>query len=137
MTPRLRRIPPGPAEKYNTSRDLLSWMGDQFNRFGNIYKASVYGTNVYVVRDPEHAYYVLRQNWQNYKKGQEIKRIGLLLGNGLMVSEGEFWKSQRRMIQPAFHDKAIGALTNVITTANVRLLDKWRHSARQKASVNV
>src|SRR6202049_1423828 len=137
MTTRRRRIPPGPADKYNTSQDLLSWMSDQFKRFGDIYKASVYGTNVYVVSDPQSANYILRKNWQNYKKGQDIKRVGLLLGNGLMVSEGEFWKSQRRMIQPAFHHKAIGALNNVITTANVRLLKKWEQAACEKASVNV
>src|SRR3984893_16996736 len=137
MTTRRRRIPPGPAQKYNTSQDLLSWMSDQFKRFGNIYKASVYGTNVYVVSDPQDAHYILCKNWQNYKKGQDIKRVGLLLGNGLMVSEGEFWKSQRRMIQPAFHHEAICALSKVITTANLRLLRKWEHAAQEKASVNV
>jgi cytochrome P450 len=112
-------------------------MSDQFRQFGNIYKASVYGTNVYVVSDPQYAHYVLCNNWQNYKKGQHIKRVGMLLGNGLMVSEGDFWKRQRRMIQPAFHHKAIGALTNVITTANIALLRKWEHAAQEKGSVNV
>jgi cytochrome P450 len=90
-----------------------------------------------VVSDPQLADHVLRKNWQNYKKGQAIKRVGLLLGNGLMVSEGEFWKSQRRMIQPAFHDKAIGALINVIITANVALLEKWTRAAQVKKSVNI
>jgi len=137
MTFEQGRIPPGPAEKYDTSEDLLRWMNDQFDRFGSIYRASVYGTNVYVVSDPEHVDHVLRINWRNYKKGQAIKRIGLLLGNGLMVSEGEFWKSQRRMIQPAFHDKAIGALINVISAANIALLKKWKESAQEKESVNI
>ena len=131
------RIPPGPAEKYDTTQELLSWMGDQFKRFGNTYKASIYGTSVYVVRDPQYAQHVLRDNWQNYTKGQAIKRVALLLGNGLMVSEGEFWKTQRRMIQPAFHRKAIGALTEVITTSNVALLRKWEQAAHEKVSVNV
>jgi cytochrome P450 len=90
-----------------------------------------------VVSDPQLADHVLRKNWQNYKKGQAIKRVGLLLGNGLMVSEGEFWKSQRRMIQPAFHDKVIGMLIKVITTANVTLLEKWKHAAQEKKSVNI
>ncbi|MGA7316469.1 MAG: cytochrome P450 [Silvibacterium sp.] len=137
MTSELLRIPPGPAEKYNTSQDLFSWLNDQFKLFGSVYKASVHGTNVYVVSDPQLADHVLRKNWQNYKKGQAIKRVGLLLGNGLMVSEGEFWKSQRRMIQPAFHDKAIGALINVITTANIALLEKWTRAAQEKESVNI
>jgi cytochrome P450 len=131
------RIPPGPAEKYDTSEDLLRWMKAQFDRFGSIYRASIYGTDAYIVSDPEHVDHVLRTNWRNYKRGQAIKRIGLLLGNGLIVSEGEFWKKQRQMIQPAFHDKAIGALINVISAANVALLEKWKDAARQRVSVNV
>jgi cytochrome P450 len=132
-----RRTPPGPAERYDTSEDLLRWMNEQFDRFGSVYRASVYGTDVYVVSDPEHVDHILRINWQNYKKGQAIKRIGFLLGNGLMVSEGEFWKSQRRMIQPAFHDKAIGALMNVISAANSTLLKKWKDAAQERQSVNI
>jgi cytochrome P450 len=131
------RIPPGPAEKYSTTQDLLCWMGDQFARFGDTYKASVYGTCVYATRNPQHAQHVLRENWQNYAKGLLFKRVALLLGNGLVVSEGELWKTQRRMIQPAFHHKAIGALTNVIATSNFALLRKWEEEAHKKVSVNV
>ncbi len=118
-------------------RACLRWMKDQFDRFGSIYRASIYGTDVYVVSDPEHVDHVLRINWRNYKKGQAIKRIGFLLGNGLMVSEGEFWKSQRRMIQPAFHDKAIGTWIDVISAANIALLKKWKDSAQERESVNI
>src|SRR5271155_657103 len=131
------RIPPGPAEKYDTSEDLLRWLNDQFDRFGSIYRASVYGTDTYVVCDPEYVDHVLRINWRNYKRGQAIKRIAFLLGNGLMVSEGEFWKSQRRMIQPAFHDKAIGALITVFSAANIALLKKWTVAAQKRESVNI
>jgi cytochrome P450 len=137
MTLEQGRIPPGPAEKYDTSQDLLRWMSDQFDRFRSIYRASIYGTNAYVVSDPEHVDHVLRINWRNYKKGQAIKRIGFLLGNGLMVSEGDFWKRQRRMIQPAFHDNAIGALVDVISAANLALLKKWEDAAQEKKSVNI
>jgi cytochrome P450 len=131
------RIPTGPAEKYNAAQDLLSWMDGQFKRFGDIYKASIYGTSTYLTRDPQHAQHVLRDNWQNYVKGQAIKRVALLLGNGLMVSEGEFWKSQRRMIQPAFHRKAIGEFIEPITSSNADLLRRWQSAAEQKVSVNV
>lgn len=137
MTSELRRIPSGPVEKYNPSQDLLSWLSDQFKKHGNVYKASVYGASVYVVSDPQYADHILRKNWQNYKKGQAIKRIGFLLGNGLMVSEGEFWKSQRRMIQPAFHDRAIGALSGIIREANLVLLNKWKEAAQENLNVNI
>jgi cytochrome P450 len=137
MSSTLLRIPPGPTEKYNPSDDLLGWMKDKFDQFGSIYHASVYGADVYVVSDPDHVDHVLRANWQNYKKGLAIKRIGFLLGNGLMVSEGEFWKSQRQMIQPSFHDKTIGGLIHVIAAANAELLKKWIGAAEKKENINI
>ncbi len=137
MTTGHKRIPPGPDGKYSTSQGLLIWIGDQFERFGNIYKASIDATNVYVIRDPSYAEHILRENWQNYVKGRAVKRIALLLGNGLVVSEGELWKCQRRMIQPAFHGKAIATLTKVITTGNDDLLKTWEEAAKKNEDINV
>lgn len=131
------RIPPGPAEEYRTTDSLLHWMNDQFNKFGNFYRASVYGKDVYAIRDPEFAHHVLVENWRNYVKGRLIKRIALLTGSGLIVSEGELWKRQRRMIQPAFHREVIGALTKVIAAVNSTLLKKWQMAAQKNESVNV
>jgi len=137
VTPAAGRRPPGPAEKYSSADDLLCWMGEQFDRFGDIYKARIYGADSYVTREPRHAQHVLRENWQNYTKGQAIKRVAILLGNGLMVSEGELWKSQRRMIQPAFHRAVIESLGETITAANVALLRRWQNAARAGESVTV
>jgi cytochrome P450 len=132
------QIPPGPAEKYSTTADLLVWMKDHFEQYGDIYKASVYGSNVYVISAPEYAEHVLLKNWQSYlRKGQAVKRIALSLGNGLISSNGEFWVRQRRMIQPAFTRDAIYALTHVMVTASAALLEKWKQAARRRASVNV
>jgi cytochrome P450 len=131
------RIPPGPQEKYRPNEDLLEWMGRQFEAFGDIYKASVYETSVYAIRNIEFAHHVLVENWQNYVKGQAIRRVALLLGNGLMVSKGELWKRQRRMIQPAFNHESIGRSTKLITYVNAKLLRKWQLAAERNESVNV
>jgi cytochrome P450 len=131
------RIPPGPEEKYRNSDDLLDWMGRQFNTFGDIFQAPVYGISVYAIRNVEFAHRVLVENWENYAKGQNIKRVALLLGNGLMVSKGDFWKRQRRMIQPAFNHESIEPLIKMIATVNSALLGKWQLAARRNESVNV
>jgi len=131
------RVPPGPQEKYETTDNLLDWMSRQFKIFGDIYKASVYGTSVYAIRDVEFAHHVLVENWQNYVKGEMTGRVALLLGDGLMVSEGDLWKRQRRMIQPAFNHESMGALTELIMAVNSRLLRKWQVAARGNESVNV
>ncbi|HUO17264.1 MAG TPA: cytochrome P450 [Verrucomicrobiae bacterium] len=131
------RIPAGPQEEYSATDDLLEWMRRQFEIFGDIYKASVYGTSTYAIRDVEFGYRVLVENWQNYVKGQDIGRVALLLGTGLVTSEGELWKRQRRMIQPSFNHESIAAATKIITSVNSALLRKWQLAAQKNESVNI
>jgi len=130
-------IPPGPQDKYILSENLLEWMDRHFRAFGDIYKASIYGTSIYATRDVKVAYQVLVENWQNYVKGQSIARVALLLGNGLMVSKGDLWKRQRRMIQPAFSQAAVVDWMKVFTSTNLDLLKKWQLAANRHESVNV
>jgi cytochrome P450 len=137
MTVERALTPPGPLESYRRTEVLLDWMSRQFAKFGDIYKASVYGTSVYAIRDIEFTHHVLVENWQNYIKGQFIERVAVLLGNGLMVTEGEVWKRQRQMIQPAFNHKSVGSLVNLIASVNSKLLEKWQLAAEKNESVNI
>jgi len=132
------KVPPvaSPFEGDNQN-ELLAWMEDNHRRFNGIFQGVAYGATVYVVNEPQYVEHIFRRNWQNYTKGRAIKRIALLLGSGLMASEGELWKRQRRMIQPAFHDKMIANLTDMITQANLALLARWEHAAQHRESVNV
>jgi cytochrome P450 len=136
LTEREQRIPEGPPDEFDPSQDLLAWIESNFKLYGNIYRARVLGRDVYVVSAPEYAQHVLRNNWTNYRKGLAIKRIAILLGNGLMVSEGEFWRSQRRMIQPALHRGAVASFYDIMSTTNFRLLRKWERAAQQNEAVN-
>jgi cytochrome P450 len=138
MTIMERRIPTGPAERYDTAEDLLSWMRDSFERYGDIYSASIYGNRVYVITAPTYVEHVLLENWQNYiRKGYAIKRISMLLGNDLISSNGEFWIRQRRMIQPAFTHKAVDAQIGAMIAANSELLEQWKNAAQSSARVDV
>ncbi len=59
---------------------------------------------------PDDVRRILIANHRNYTKGVGFDRIKILLGNGIIVSEGEFWKRQRRMMQPTFHRRMLGAV---------------------------
>ena len=131
-------VPPGPTEQYSSAEDLFCWMNENFERYGEIYRASIYGREVYVISVPEYCEHVLRRNWQNYpRKGLVVQRIALALGNNLITSNGELWASQRRMIQPAFTKGAIGRLCDMMAAANAELLHEWREAAKQGKTVNV
>ena len=131
-------VPPGPTEQYSSAEDLFHWMNRNFECYGDIYKASVSGNDVYVISAPEYCEHILRRNWQNYpRKGLVVKRIALALGNNLITSNGELWASQRRMIQPAFTKSAIGRLNDMIAGVNAEFLHEWREAAKRGKTVNV
>ncbi len=130
-------LPPAAQQPYRLTLDLLQWIGSQFDLLGDTYRAEVFGTPCHVTRDVDHAYHVLVENWQNYVKGEIIERVAFLLGNGLMVSEGELWKNQRRMIQPAFTHESSHALAGLIALVNTSLLERWKAAAALGETVNV
>lgn len=132
------RTPPGPAQAYDSSEDLLAFMQRNFECYGDIYQARIHGSNVYVINDAAYAEHVLLRNWQNYlRKGQAVKRIALSLGSGLISSNGPLWVRQRRMIQPAFTREAVRALRDTFIKPNAALLARWLQAAQNNSSVDV
>src|SRR5262245_49481272 len=60
-----------------------------------------------------------------------------ILGNGLVVSEGDFWLRQRRMIQPHFHRKQLAGLTEAMVAATAEGLESWQQAAAAKQPFDV
>ena len=136
--PQRHLFPPGPTERFGSAEDLFQWMNQNFERYGDIFSARVYGNLVYVVSAPQYCEHILRRNWLNYpRKGLVVQRIALALGNNLITSNGEFWASQRRMIQPAFTKSAIGGWAAMMAGVNEELLQHWIAAAERQETVNV
>ena len=60
-----------------------------------------------------------------YKSAQLKEVLGPLLGNGLLVSDGDFWRRQRKLAQPAFHHKRIEGYANTMVDFTQRMLNTW------------
>ncbi|MET1053972.1 MAG: cytochrome P450 [Pedobacter sp.] len=133
--------PPGPdiPVELDAGDDTIDQITKLFRQFGNIYK--VYSERrksyTYVINDPEMIKHVLITNNRNYTKGVGIDRVKILLGNGIMGSEGEYWKKQRRMVQPAFHRKVTERLSRSIVTANQKMAAEWGVMAKQGEAINL
>jgi cytochrome P450 len=70
---------------------------------------------VYLVTQPEHVQQVLQTDARSYGKGSDIwKATRPLFGNGLVSSDGDFWRRQRRMMQPLFSAERLAALTDMM-----------------------
>lgn len=80
----------------------------------------------YLVIHPDGVERVLQTNQANYRKPKMItKSIGLITGNGLVVNEGESWRKQRRLAQPAFHRQRLALLGERMTQAAEQMTEQW------------
>ena len=79
----------------------------------------------YVINHPDDIKRVLLSNHRNYTKGEGMDRVKILLGNGIMTSEGDFWRRQRRMMQPSFHRRVIDQFSRLIREVNDKFAARW------------
>src|ERR671917_2979262 len=108
-------LPPGPKGRFPTgnlldyTRDHLGFLTRCAREYGDVVRLRFVNVPVYLLNHPDHTEYVLVQNNRNFIKSRG-ERISLgFLGDGLLTSEGSFWRRQRRLAQPAFHRERIDA----------------------------
>jgi cytochrome P450 len=136
-----QRKPPEPEVQFDigSTDDSLERMSELFARFGDIYRVYAPGRKsyTYVINHPDDVKRVLVANHRNYTKGVGLDRVKILLGNGIMTSEGDFWKRQRYMMQPMFHRRVITEFARIIDESNVRFIERWEKQAARGELVNV
>jgi len=134
-------LPPGPSEGFDLggSEESLDRLRDYFARYGDVYRvfAPVRGVYNYVINHPDDVKRVMLTNHRNYTKGEGIDRVKILLGNGIMTSEGGFWRRQRRMMQPSFHRRVIDQFGKLIHEVNQKYEARWAAAAARGEPVNV
>ena len=100
----------------NILKNPLPFHHKNFSEKGNTFSLTI-GPNrkIYFSRDAAFAEYVLQKNQKNYSKTKiQTQDLSKYVGQGLLTSEGEHWKKQRKLIQPAFHKKQLNLLLDNI-----------------------
>jgi cytochrome P450 len=108
------------------ARDPLGFLSGCAREYGDVVGLRFMGQNLYLLSDPDLIEYVLVENNRNFTKTRILKRNRRLLGEGLLTSEGGFWRRQRRLAQPAFHRKRVAAYGEVMVAFAERSLEAWR-----------
>ncbi len=94
--------------------------------YGDFVRLPVGPWRVYLLNHPDHIRHVLRDNQRNYRLTRFYEKLRPIFGNGLFASEGEHWRHQRHVIQPAFYGEQLEALVPVMTAAAARLIERLR-----------
>ena len=133
--------PPEAEIKFDigSTEDTLERMSELGAQLGDIYRVYAPGRKSYtwVINHPDDVKRVLVTNHRNYTKGVGLDRVKILLGNGIMTSEGELWRRQRYMMQPMFHRRVITEFAELIDAANRRFIDRWEGPCARGEPVNI
>ncbi|MCK5335679.1 MAG: cytochrome P450, partial [Gammaproteobacteria bacterium] len=134
-------VPPGPIEPFdlNMTEESFEKIAELITEYGDICRISspIRNSDSYLINHPDYIKHVLLRNHQNYNKGVGFDRVKMLLGNGIIVSDGPFWRRQRRMMQPSFNRKVTAQLSEQIQRCNLELLSQWQAQAETETIINI
>jgi len=99
-------------------------------QFGRFYAIWIGDAPIYVVSDPDLVHEILVERANLFHKAALVRdAVGSFAGNGLFTNEGDSWRRQRKLAQPAFHHRRIEAYGNTMVQQTLDLLAEWQDGA--------
>lgn len=124
--------PPGPKEKpfigslLRFRSDPLNFLLSLVREHGDVVLFKLGPQEVYLINHPDLIRDVLVTHNRNFIKSRGLQMAKRFLGEGLLTSEGEFHRRQRRLAQPAFHRQRINQYAEAMVAYADRTRDRWR-----------
>jgi len=122
------RFPPGPEEPValGVDAETLGVLERLQAQHGNVISISKpNGRQACFINDADEVRTLLVRHHSRYRKGPGFERVKMLLGNGLIVSDGETWRRSRRMIQPAFTRQNVHRLIGLMIECAQARAARW------------
>jgi cytochrome P450 len=126
-------VAPGPRSRFpgdlllRMTRDRLGFFTEIAQSYGDVVAFRVGGQQLVLLVHPDDIRDVLVTNQKNFTKGRALDRAKMLVGNGLLTSEGEFHLRQRRLVSPAFHRAQIMSYATIMLDATREFREPWKH----------
>jgi cytochrome P450 len=111
-------------------------MFTELARMGDVVLVRLGGQDAYVVNDPDLIKQVFLDVRTYAKETAPYRRVRVVIGMGLLTSEGDFWRRQRRIAQPAFHKERIARFAETMARTAQETADRWRPYARSGAAID-
>ncbi len=124
---------PGPADTPFLGSVLpfrsnpISFLLDLAQTYGPIVQFSFFNTPIIMINDPDYIREVLVTNNKQFPKSDlDMEVLRRFIGVGLLTSEGDYHRRQRRLIQPAFHMRRIAGYAETMVDYTDRHIDRWQ-----------
>ena len=138
--PGARKLPPvaTAGSLRQLVRDPLSYFQAIASEYGDVVCYRPAPDTAYLVNHPDYVRHILVDNNRNYSKETHTNQLfSKVVAEGLLTSEGEIWRKQRRMMQPAFHRTRLAPLDAMIAEATEDVLRGWQGLQAQNQAVDI
>ncbi|MFS4493333.1 cytochrome P450 [Maribacter sp. 2308TA10-17] len=107
-------------------KNPLPFHHENFEKLGDIFNVNIGPSGrILFTRSPEFIKQILQKNHKKYHKSTlQTEDLAKYIGKGLLTSNGEHWRTHRRMVQPAFHKKKLEGLISIMDTAICKELER-------------
>ncbi|MFT5861006.1 MAG: cytochrome P450 [Flavobacteriaceae bacterium] len=116
--------------------DPIKFMLESSEEFGDIMLFKIFRKKIYFINDPALIKHVLQDNHKNYIKSTGYKPMRLIVGNGMLTSDGESWVRSRKFSQSAFNNTAIRSYVGAVNENAERLVADWKSIAENEGEIN-
>jgi cytochrome P450 len=106
-------------------RDRLGYLTECARKYGDMVDLRIGPMRVRTLNHPDLVEEVLVTKARHFIKHGPLRQARPSLGNGLLTSEGDFWRQQRKLAQPAFHRDRVAAYAATMVAATERMLAGW------------
>ena len=120
-----RTLWPG-GQMLGFQRDPLGFLSRLAGEYGDVAQFRVGPQRAFLLNHPDLIRDLLVTHHERFHKGRALQRAKRLLGRGLLTSEEEFHRRQRRLAQPAFHRQRVNAYGATMVEYAERLSERWR-----------
>jgi cytochrome P450 len=119
-------------------RDLIGALGRWYAEYGDTFAVYLDDDAYVFIRHPDDLHTVLVGAADRFIKDAQYRDakagVARFLGNGLVTSDGEFWRRQRKLSAPAFHARRIEAYAGQMVAETAALLAGWHDGAQRDLS---
>lgn len=123
---------------YYAQRAPLQWIPRWIEEHGDIFRVKSPFGEATVIAAPDLARQVLVERYARYQqKSRSYTVLRILMGNGLVTSEGEFWRGQRKLVQPAFHRRKLEALFTMMVERTGDCVSRMEGAAASGQSIDL
>lgn len=126
-----------PRDHFRHRRAVLDLLQNAANRYGDVVGVPFFHRKAVLVSHPNFVGHVLQHNRGNYTRGRASHWLRKFWGEGVVLSDGEAWLQQRRLIGPAFQSKRIDSFACWMLKETQETFRRWDHVAETGKPVDL